>query len=206
MDNSPFGKLSAEMRNEILKLVINSVQYESHGRVIKDIDLDADEITPPIARVCRQMRSDCLVMHFAGASVTVSILEDGRNRYCIDGCNKADGQSNAIEVLTAWLDLVARACHDVIACLELEMRINKDTFSQDWSSDEVLQPWIRLAATLQARGYHENRVLVRVYNTSYISRLNEYGIDYDGPNDDVAQVIEALRKVGIPANDWEPWV
>lgn len=188
------GKLSPELRNKMYSFVIDGNLPQYTGKKIR---LNSDAVTPPIARVCRQMRDECVAMHFAGAEVEIIIYENGRTSY--------DYNSNACDALSAWLNLVSVACHSATRGLEIEMRIEQETLTEDWSSNEVLQPWIRLAATLRAHGYEEGRLSTLIYNKTFDSELDEYGISYDDHNDEVNEVLEALRGVGIPANDWEPW-
>lgn len=56
MENSPFGRLSAELRNRIYDLALEH-QIIGLG--------DSKNTEAPMTRVCRQMRAECLTMHFA---------------------------------------------------------------------------------------------------------------------------------------------
>ncbi|KAK5677816.1 hypothetical protein LTS10_009699 [Elasticomyces elasticus] len=84
MDTSPFGKLSAELRNQIYELVIYkptsiAVHYDaSAARFMSRFGTTGDEKAAnsfAISRVCRAMRHECTGMIYSGNSFEFTVVD-----------------------------------------------------------------------------------------------------------------------------------
>ncbi|KAK4502066.1 hypothetical protein PRZ48_007877 [Zasmidium cellare] len=197
MDNSPLVKVPAEVRNSIYELVIGDTSLD------KDTTL-AQACQVPLARVCKQMRTECLPMCFADITAYVNIVSnfqlpfnhrdevatlDHHWGFCRSRLIK--GASN-IMAIAQRIRLLPQACYDGLSQLKLCIILDGEDygFGLAW---QVWEPHLRaLADVLKQRCVYGDRLTVRLEYHTYLSFYEESG------DSDLEQVFEAI---GLPLHE-----
>lgn len=143
MDQSPFNKLSAELRNCIYDEVL-----ASEKRSVVDINTK-QAAQPAITRVCRQMRDETLLLFYSSGTFYAHLILDWKRSY-----------SKYAVALNEWLLDTSAACHQSVPCLALTLQTGQ---SPMWWLEHDLR---LLGKMLRHAGYqsHRLRTIVKIGN------------------------------------------
>lgn len=157
MDDSPFAKLSPELRNRIWDLVVAKQ---------KPINFDANAnghtaaVQPRITRVWRQTRGESLPVFYHGNVFAWPRVPS--KTFC---------PSRTMAHLINWLKTVPRSQHEAVK--QLQIFIDGEDKSINGDSPSATSTWSELRTLLQSRGYSSPRLGVHVVMRSSSSNLNE---------------------------------
>ena len=161
MDNSPFNKLSAELRNSIYNLVMVSDN--------KSLRIGNDSAKqPPITRVCKQIRSECLFMFYAQYDFCITIITSAF--YLGIGTFKVKA-GTTLWTMNNWLGAISKPAH--LAVKTLTIFVLGDSAMMGAGPLANRGEWELLASQLKECGYRKPRLQVEVVvSRAYTSRTH----------------------------------
>lgn len=162
MKNSHFNKLCAEMRNKIYELALTSDKSLSINK--------GTAVQPPLTRVCKQIRSETLLLLYSVNNFTsiiktlftlLSRVQERRDEAFLDSVDK----------IIEWARATPKECHQAIPLLTLTPDIHAGWLFNPslWTPREGSM--LRLRKELRRRGYGDDRVGVK----AKIPRMNFSG-------------------------------
>ncbi|KAM3417274.1 hypothetical protein BST61_g5530 [Cercospora zeina] len=128
MENSPFGKLSAELRNNIYKLVLEADKPLAVCSQSPDLYTAAQ---PPITRVCRQIREETLQMFYHSNTFAAEIMSDihWNSSPDDDVIQRADEIEEWFDCMSSkYLDTIQHLCLMIVSPESCELSHNR----KDW--------------------------------------------------------------------------
>lgn len=193
MDASPFGTLSAELRNTIYEMVLSDYQKTRTSNDvttgIRGIKVDQyhKNITPPLAQLCRQIRNECLLMCFAETTFRFHLMYSR-----ISQNNRYDDFKRFVR----WYSAIDWRCRWVTPRIEIRLKITEGLLykpNSQWLQANVeatKRACNRLASVLEKRGYNKSRLLVVVHIRVPSNR--------QAPRDDVEDAVKRVfGRVGV---------
>ncbi|KAK4501802.1 hypothetical protein PRZ48_007611 [Zasmidium cellare] len=154
MDNSPFNKLSAEIRNQIWELALASDQpilRIGHPFPMQPLQL------PPLTRTSKQIRAETRLLYYTANAVSGTILTN-------DPANTNPDQAfrQSVDMIISWARTTTPPWyHKAIGTLELYIPLYYMTWDHE-SWDARTGYLCKLRDELLAHGYEKGRVLINV--------------------------------------------
>ncbi|GIZ47085.1 hypothetical protein CKM354_001018600 [Cercospora kikuchii] len=166
MDNSPLGKLSAELRNEVYRLVVSAekplVVCKNHSAP------ELSAVQPALTRTCRQIREESLGMFYHANTFVMELIT---TMFWGDYV-ESDSIHQRTKEVSAWLQCTSQKHHDTI-------RHSKLVICKPEIEDAEYTDWRPLAQALKQCGYAregQNQKLDAVVHN--ISEATDYA-DYE---------------------------
>lgn len=190
MDESPFALLSPELGNHIYDLCVTSdVPLSISGYVlIHYLGCRLYTSQPPITRVCREMRGECLLMFYASNNFIINIPSDVVNISPFDNIGPQTDIKTTIAQAVKWLNKTPTNCHSAVKRLSLDAEVDICDLA-DYVEDNG-KAWRKLIKCLGKKGYKGSRLMSSVLISSESSEPVY-------TEEDHAEAREAFRGFGL---------
>ena len=157
MDESPFNKLSAELRNKIYELVLSSP-----NAICINMESDQGTKISAITRVSKQIRKETVLLY---RNVNSFVYHFGYETWS----HLSWTQENAIKKFTVymsrWLNSQPRSRHQATRCLTIRFGVGPFAWDRFW--DHNLHFLMKVAELIRSSGYESHQILFELWIPRY---------------------------------------